>query len=335
MSIKHKSTSESATLAPASPASASADAIPPHPIADLFPALAEKELAELAEDIAANGQREPGVVWNGMLLEGKNRQLACIQENIPFKAVTREFADENEALAFSISANLRRRHLGESQRAMVGAKLVEFLSAAKQQASVVGDGVSNAGVKQECLKTRDKAAETLNVSGRSIQDAIKIRTKGAPELISAVNAGQVSVSAAAQVASLGKDEQANAVKTPGGVKAAAKKLRDLKKGSRRSRERKLPVNNLPSSTGASSSGKTVITPNDAEIDRAVAVFHNANAAYPECNGLAFRLLEGKHPGEAAEAWRIVEEFASKMRQAYERLDEKLNERMDKKKSSND
>ena len=114
------------------------------------------------------------------------------------------------------------------------------------------------------------------------------------------------------------------MKTPGGVKAAAKKLRNVKKGLKRTRERKLPVNNLPTGSGASSSEETVITPNDLEIDRAAAVFRDANAANPECNGLAFRLLEAKHPGEAAEWWRGVEEFASKMRQAYERLDEKSN-----------
>ena len=166
------------------------------------PGFAQGNLEKLAEDIEANGQREPGVVWNSMLLDGGNRQLACKLKNIPFKVVTKDFADEPEAIAFSISANIRRRHLDESQRAMIGAQLVEFMEAAKLPAdSTAAAGTSNAG-NQEKIKSREKAAEALNVSGRSIQDAIKVRTNGAPELISAVNAGQVSVSAAAQVASL-------------------------------------------------------------------------------------------------------------------------------------
>ena len=49
------------------------DAMPHHPIAELFPRLTEKEMAELSEDIAVSGQREPGVVWKGMLLDGLSR----------------------------------------------------------------------------------------------------------------------------------------------------------------------------------------------------------------------------------------------------------------------
>ena len=54
-------------------------------------------------------------------------------------------------------------------------------------------------------------------TARSIQDAIKVRAEGTPELVNAVNAGQASVSAAAQIASLGRDEQVKIVKTPGGL----------------------------------------------------------------------------------------------------------------------
>jgi len=64
MSIEHKNTPGAAHLDPASPVSdANADELSHHPIADLFPVLAEKELVALAEDIAAHGQREPGVGW--------------------------------------------------------------------------------------------------------------------------------------------------------------------------------------------------------------------------------------------------------------------------------
>ena len=373
MSIEQKNKTAVANLEPASSVvgNANAEDFPLHPIADIFPRLSARELEKLAEDIETNGQREPGVVWNKMLLDGANRQLACKLKNIPFKVVTKDFADEGEAIAFAISANIRRRHLDESQRAMIGAQLVEFMEAAKLPAdstAAAGDRASNAG-NQEKIKSREKAAEALNVSGRSIQDAIKVRTNGAPELISAVNAGQVSISAAAQVASLSKDEQINAVKTPGGVKAAAKKLRNDKKGLRKSRERKLPVNNLPNRKGASSvpaasppdGGKnanlpeenklpasteqtkassselTVIknrlrfTPNDAEIAQGSRIFCDASAAYPDCETLATRLLDGKHPGEAAATWKCVEEFASKMRRVYERMNEKLN----KENSTND
>lgn len=352
MSIEQKSKTAAPSRNPASPVgNTNADAIPQHPIADLFPALAEKELTELAEDIAANGQREPGVVWNGKLLDGKNRQLACKLKNIPFKAVTKDFDNEHEAIAFSISANLRRRHLDESQRAMIGAKFVEFMAAAKPQAA----STHVAGGTQESRKSRHKAAAAVNVSSRSIQNAIKVLADGTSELVNAVTAGEASVSAAAQVASLGKDEQAKIVKTPGGVKAAAKKLRNEKKAATKHPEKKIPANSLPENPGASSpdplkntdlskenklpaakeqpkaspaeqaliKNRLRFTPNDAEIEQGSQIFKNANTAYPDCEALAVRLLDGKHPGEAAATWASVEAFAAKMRQAFERMNENL------------
>ena len=35
------------------------DYLPLHPLAKLFPPMAEEDLAQLVDDIAANGQREP------------------------------------------------------------------------------------------------------------------------------------------------------------------------------------------------------------------------------------------------------------------------------------
>jgi N6-adenosine-specific RNA methylase IME4 len=58
---------------------------------------------------------------------------------------------------------------------------------------------------------RTAAAEMLNVSPRSVATAAKVIDLGSPELIAAVDTGQVSVSAAADIASLPKPEQAEVV----------------------------------------------------------------------------------------------------------------------------
>jgi hypothetical protein len=55
---------------------------PSHPAADRFPLLAGDDLAELAEDIRANGLLEPIWLWNEVdvclwLLDGRNRVAAC------------------------------------------------------------------------------------------------------------------------------------------------------------------------------------------------------------------------------------------------------------------
>ncbi len=48
-----------------------------HPVANIFPLMGEAELDALAEDIRANGLREP--VWlhrDGRIVDGRNRWLA-------------------------------------------------------------------------------------------------------------------------------------------------------------------------------------------------------------------------------------------------------------------
>ncbi|NKW09818.1 hypothetical protein HGG76_10425 [Ochrobactrum tritici] len=50
---------------------------PAHPLADIFPMIAEADLKVLAADIAANGQVEPILLLEGQVLDGRNRQAAC------------------------------------------------------------------------------------------------------------------------------------------------------------------------------------------------------------------------------------------------------------------
>ena len=50
-----------------------------HPAATIFPMMTEEEYQGLKNDIAENGQREPVVVWNDLLIDGRNRMQACIE----------------------------------------------------------------------------------------------------------------------------------------------------------------------------------------------------------------------------------------------------------------
>jgi len=92
-------------------------------------------------------------------------------------------------------------------------------------------------------KAADKAAALVNVSPRTVETAAKVIKSGAPELVDAVDHGEVSVSAACEIAELSPDEQ-RAVVAEGRKKVRAKaseirktrKRRRLTSGNRRTRK---------------------------------------------------------------------------------------------------
>lgn len=92
--------------------------LPVFNLADKFPLIPQEELAELAADIAANGQQEPVVIaqvdgqW--MLIDGRNRLAACQLAGVdPVYRVL-----ESDPTAYVLSANVHRRHLTKGQQAM-------------------------------------------------------------------------------------------------------------------------------------------------------------------------------------------------------------------------
>ena len=167
--------------------------LPFHRYADLFPLMEGSELSGLVADIRTNGLRTPIVLFDDAILDGRNRYRACQAAGV---SVRSEKYDGTDPLGFVISANLHRRHLDESQRAMVAAKLANM--AEGRPRNTAPDGA----VSQET------AATMLNVGRRSVQRAAIVRDKGTAELIGRVERGEVRVSTAAKVAALPKPQQA-------------------------------------------------------------------------------------------------------------------------------
>lgn len=154
-----------------------------HPAAGLFPMMSATEYSGLLEDIRQNGLREPIVVDSKTktILDGRNRYRACRES-----ATVPEFQwyDGDDPTGYVVSLNLHRRHLNESQRAMIAARLATLRNG--QRPSSIDEGAI----------TQGKAAQLLNVSKPSVERARVVLSEGTPELIAAVDAGVVAVSAA-------------------------------------------------------------------------------------------------------------------------------------------
>jgi MT-A70 len=189
-----------------------------HPYAELFPLMEGAEFASLVADIKANGLREPIVEYGrpgGPILDGRNRYRACMEADVPM--VTRVY-EGNDPLTYVLSLNLHRRHLGESQRAMIASKLANMKQGART------DLQPSANLPE--VVSQPDAARLLNVSDRLVRDAKVVREKGVPELVERVERGELPVSAAASVAKLDKKTQRKIAKEkPSVVRAAAKQAK--------------------------------------------------------------------------------------------------------------
>jgi ParB-like chromosome segregation protein Spo0J len=120
-----------------------------HPLADTFPMIEKDELRELANDIQRLGLREPIVLFEGKILDGRNRYRAAMGIKFPLTpAHFKTLPPDADPQAFVISANIHRRHLSPDQRR---ALLVEL-------------------IKADPSKSNRQVAETARVSHHTVGD---------------------------------------------------------------------------------------------------------------------------------------------------------------------
>lgn len=165
-----------------------------HPAADVFPLLADKELDDLAADIKSNGLHNPIILYEDKILDGRNRYLACRRAGV--MPTFDYYRGSGSPLAWVVSQNLHRRHLDASQRAMVAAALVPMFEAEAKERQRQGARRKVPASLPEAGEAREKAAAVVNVSPRLVSDAKKVLELAPPEVVEAVKAGTVKVSAA-------------------------------------------------------------------------------------------------------------------------------------------
>jgi len=144
-------------------------------------------------DIAENGLLED--IWlhpDGSIIDGRNRHRACIETETQPRF--RIWDEQGDLVSFVVSLNLHRRHLNESQRAMIAARIANMPKHIHKT-----DGSIDL--------SQPDAAEVMSVSVPSIKRAKKVLELGTEGLQQAVDAGKVAVSAAAKVAEMPEEHQ--------------------------------------------------------------------------------------------------------------------------------
>jgi hypothetical protein len=156
----------------------------PHPYADLFPMMDSAELEALTADIAENGLRQPIVRYQGLILDGRNRLLACEKAGVE-PTFTDHEGDDASALALVISLNVQRRDMTPAKRALVAAR------------TWLANGHQKPGPKsiQSVPNSLDSLAKQFKASKTTISQARDLLI-GASDLATQVESQTMSLAAA-------------------------------------------------------------------------------------------------------------------------------------------
>lgn len=195
-----------------------------HPFCAVFPEMTPAAYDALKADIREHGLREPEIsVYEGKILDGRHRYRACTElGGIAYDLVAFE-GDGCAAREFCVSQNLHRRHLDESQRAMVAARLANLPQGRP------ANKAANLPVYSQA-----EAGALVNVSERTVRSAKVVLDYGTPELIRAVDDGAIVVSLAAGLAPLPAEKQHEALAAVNGKpnRAVISVVRDFHRAER-------------------------------------------------------------------------------------------------------
>ena len=210
-----------------------------HQLANLFPLIEGDDFEQLVEDVREHGVRDPITIHEGQVLDGRNRYRALIELAKTGEVLGRgwghragnvldgddlapphiwfvryNMAFEGDPLTWVISKNLMRRHLDESQRAMVAADIGKLEH---------GGDRSKGSIEPLSAAQR---ARLMNISRISVRRADQVKEHAAPELADAVRKGRVAVSTAETLSHASQEEQAAiAAMSEKDILAAAKTIR--------------------------------------------------------------------------------------------------------------
>jgi protein gp37/ParB-like chromosome segregation protein Spo0J len=172
------------------------------------------DLRGLADSIHDHGLLQPiGITKDRTLVFGERRLRAC-RDILHWDEIPARIVDVASIIEGEFTENQVRKDFTPSERVAIG-KAIEELIGSRQGQSDDASLVEKFPQVAEGAKTREVAAKAAGFGNdKTYRDAKKVVEEAVPELLAAMDAGEVSVSAAAKLTNLPAEEQAAAVEQP-------------------------------------------------------------------------------------------------------------------------
>jgi hypothetical protein len=173
------------------------------PVADVMPGMRAVEYEKLVADMRSNGQREPVVLHQGRVIDGKHRVKAAVQMKWPAVQAV-DWDGDGSLVELVWSLNGVRRHLTPSQLAAVGAEVAEQIAREARERRPRGKGADGgrrrrktraASLQADSQEAAVEASIIVGASTRNIYSAAKVK-RADPKLFERVKAGKATVNQA-------------------------------------------------------------------------------------------------------------------------------------------
>lgn len=216
--------------------------------------LTADEHEALERSLLAEGCRDALVLWGDVLVDGHNRYGICQKHGLPFNTVQNPRLKTLEDVhLWMIDQHLGRRSVSDYQRGVLALRKREIVAERRARAQALanearpGDDAAQAdedGASLEAaakaavlepkpLQSREDIARAARLSSSQVGMIEKIQKQAAPEVVAALKAGELSLNAAAVVASLPvAEQQAAAQSGKDGLKQVAKQVRESRRKPR-------------------------------------------------------------------------------------------------------
>ena len=179
-----------------------------HPLSAAFPSMSDEDFASLRDSIEAIGVQNPITVYEGMVIDGWHRYRAA--NELGMECPSKELDPATDPRDFVLAQNKVRRNCTASQLAAAAVKVYGWKPVGNPNFSnwEPGSQLERPGLSAAQI------ADKIGVSDKTVTQAVKVERKASQELKEAVERGEVSLKAAAQVADLPPEQQVQALHAP-------------------------------------------------------------------------------------------------------------------------